>query len=134
MRNSLRFIFILSVLLSNLQAQHVRWFSEFDKAHKEALIENKNLLVLLIEKDSIKSQETIVNSFMNQEYIENINTKFIPVLIIKDQKSSYPIEMLYTLEYPSLFILDKQELFVCEPIRGEISPSKLNPYLEKCAK
>jgi len=40
--------------------------------------------------------------------------------------------MLYTLEYPSLFILDNRELFVCEPIRGNVTPDKLKSYLEEC--
>jgi len=121
---------MFSLLFSTLQAQHVRWFSDFDKAHQTALKENKNLMVLLLE--SKRSQDVLKMSFMNQDYIKEINTRFIPVLVIKDQKHSYPIEMLYTLTYPSLFILDEKELFICEPMRGEITPSRVKPYLERC--
>jgi len=132
LRNSIKVLTILLLLLSSLEASHVRWLSDFDKAHQLALKEGKNLMVLLIE--SRESQEILSSSFMNQNYIEDINTNFIPVLIIKDQKRSYPIEMLYTLEYPSLFILDEKELFVCAPMRGEITSSRLKPYLKRCVK
>jgi len=123
---------MLLLLLSSLDASHVRWLNDFDKAHQLALKEGKNLMVLLIETS--ESQEILKSSFMNQDYIEVINKNFISVLIIKDQKSSYPIEMLYTLEYPSLFILDSKELFLCEPIRGGITPSRLNAHLKRCIK
>jgi len=78
-------------------------------------------MVLLIEKDCKPCQEVIKNTFMHKSY-----------LVSKDQKSSYPIEMLYTFTYPTLFFLDNRELFICKPIRGEISPDKLKSYLEQC--
>jgi hypothetical protein len=67
---------------------------------------------------------------MNQKYIDTINEKYISVLIIKDQKSSYPIEMLYTFTYPSLFFLDENELFIHEPLRGDITPEKLKLIMQ----
>lgn len=83
-------------------------------------------MVLLIKKDSLTCKDTIKNSFIDQKYINNINKKYISVLITKGQNSSYPIEMLYTLTYPTLFFLDENELFITEPIRGDITPKKLN--------
>ncbi|EDZ62926.1 hypothetical protein SMGD1_1420 [Sulfurimonas gotlandica GD1] len=128
----MRFILLFTLLLSTLCANHVSWQGDFDKAHQQALKEKKKLMVLLIKKDSPESTEALTKTFMNQPYIDKINREFISVLVIKDQKSSYPIEMLYTLTYPSLFFLDNRELFVCKPIRGEVTPNKLNSYLEKC--
>jgi hypothetical protein len=115
-----------------LQANHVNWYGNFDKAHQQALKENKKLMVLLIKKDCAPCIDTIKNTFMNKLYVNKINDEFISVMITKDQKSSYPIEMLYTFEYPSLFFLDNRELFVCEPIRGSVTPDKLESYLEEC--
>jgi len=132
LRNSIRVLLIFSLFLSTLQAGHVKWQGDFDKAHQRALKEGKNLMVLLIE--SKKHQDILKKSFMNKDNIKEINKNLISVLIIKDQKSSYPIEMLYTLEYPSLFMLNNRELFVCEPIRGGITPSRLKTYLKKCVK
>ncbi len=88
-------------------------------------------MVLLIKKDYI-SKETLINSFMNQPYIDKINEKFISILITKDQKHSYPIELLYTFEYPTLFFLNEYELFSCEPIRGNITPKEIISKLNQC--
>ncbi|MFT5835673.1 MAG: thioredoxin-related protein [Sulfurimonas sp.] len=128
----MRLLTLVLLLISTLSANHISWQSNFDKAHQRALKENKKLMVLLIKKDCKECVQTIKISFINQPYIDKINKEYISVLITKDQKSSYPIEMLYTLEYPSLFFLDNKELFVCEPMRGGVTPNKLNSYLEQC--
>lgn len=126
------FIMIMFGILTTANASHVRWFFNYKDAHKEALQQNKHLMVLLIKKDSLKCKNTITTSFMNQAYVDKINEEFIPVLITKDQKQSYPIEMLYTFTYPTLFFLDEQELFSCKPIRGDITPQRLKNYLKQC--
>ena len=89
-------------------------------------------MVLLIKKDCPKCKQTLKTAFLNQTYIENINKNYISVIVTKNQKASYPIEMLYTFTYPSLFFLDNKELFICEPIRGGITPDKLNIHLKSC--
>ncbi|MCF6309690.1 MAG: thioredoxin family protein [Sulfurimonas sp.] len=128
----MRLLSLVLLLTLTLSANHVRWFSNFEDAHKEALQQNKHLMVLLIKEDSLECENTITTSFMNQTYIDGINEEFIPVLITKDQKQSYPIEMLYTFTYPTLFFLNKQELFSCKPIRGDIIPQRLKNYLTQC--
>ena len=125
-------IFILTTLLFlTLNANHVSWQGDFDKAHKQALKENKKLMVLLIKKDCAPCQEAIKTTFINQPYIDKINREFISVIVTKDQKSTYPIEMLYTFTYPTLFFLDNKGLFLYEPIRGEVTPDKLKSYLKQ---
>ena len=128
----MRILILLTLLLSMLHANHISWQSNFDRAHQQALKENKKLMVLLIKKDCKECIKTIKTTFINQPYIDKINREYISVLITKDQKGSYPIEMLYTFQYPSLFFLDNSELFMCEPIRGGVTPNKLNSYLEQC--
>jgi len=128
----MRFFIVFVLLLSSLSANHINWYANYDKAHQEAIKEGKNLMVFLIKKDCDLCRETLQKSFMNQSYVDNINTKFISVIVMKNQKSSYPIEMLYTLEYPSVFFLDKTELFSCSPIHGDITPNSLKNHLEKC--
>ncbi|MCK4974271.1 MAG: thioredoxin family protein [Sulfurimonas sp.] len=128
----MKLLSLLLLLTLALNANHVRWLSNFDEAHKKSLKQNKHLMILLIMKDSVECKDTIVTTFMNQTYIDKINREFIPVLITKDQKQSYPIEMLYTFTYPTLFIFDEQHLFSCEPIRGDITPQRLKSYLEEC--
>jgi len=125
-------LILLATFCIGIYANHISWQSNFDKAHQRAIKEKKKLMVLLIEKNSKVSIDTIKTTFINQPYIDKINSEYISVLVTKSQKSSYPIEMLYTLTYPSLFFLDNHELFVCKPIRGEVTPNRLKSHLEKC--
>jgi hypothetical protein len=128
----MRLFFIFILLFVSLSADYVHWYSSYEKAHEKAIKERKNLLILLIEKNSKSSAKVIQKTFMQQPYIKDINKNFISVIVMKDQKESYPIEMLYTFEYPSLFLLDNTELFICKPIRGDVTPNRLKKYLEQC--
>jgi len=128
----MRFFIVFVLLLSSLGANHVNWYSNYDKAHQEAIKQRKKLMVILIQRDCKVCKETIQKTFMNQPYIDTINNRFISVILIKNQKSSYPIEMLYTLQYPSLFFLDEAELFSCSPIFGDITPNSFKNHLESC--
>lgn len=128
----MNFYILLTLTILTLNANHVSWQGDFEKAHKQALKENKKLMVLVLEKDCNSCKETIKTTFINQSYIDIINHEFISIIITKDQKSSYPIEMLYTYAYPTLFFLDNKELFVCKPLRGDVTPDKLKTHLELC--
>ena len=128
----MRYFILLTFLTLTLNANHVSWYGNFDKAHQQAIKQNKMLMVLLIKKNCDECQDSIKNAFINSPYIDKINDEFISVIVTKNQKSSYPIEMLYTFTYPTLFFLDNQELFICEPLRGGITPNKLKNYLLQC--
>jgi len=108
-------------LITTLSANHINWYGNYDKAHRLALKENKSLMVLLIQNDCERSKKIVQDIFMNQSYIDIINKDYISVIVTLHQKESYPIEMLYTDVYPSLFFLDKYELFIYEPLRGDIT-------------
>jgi len=125
----MRLLLLLLTLSLVLNASYIKWQSDYEKAHKKALKENKNLLILLVDKPS---SELIKRSFVNQAYVQEINKKFIAVYVMKNQKSSYPIELLYTLEYPALFFLDKYELYSCEYLSGDLSPSAITQRLKEC--
>lgn len=128
----MRFLFFLSFLVISLSASHIRWFGDFELAHKEAIKEHKHLMVLLFEKNNSTCQDLIKTTFTNRLYIDEINENYISVVVMKGQKESYPIEMLYTLAYPALFFLDNEELFVCAPLIGDITPERLKNHLEQC--
>ncbi|WP_455756365.1 thioredoxin family protein [Sulfurimonas sp.] len=127
MKKVIIFLLLLSVWL---QAEHVKWHWNYDKAHQKALKETKMLMVLLIEDNSKESIKVLHTTFTNKEYVKKINEKFISVIVIKNQKQSYPIEMLYTMTYPALFFLNEEELFIGENISGNINPKILKKYLE----
>ncbi len=87
-------------------------------------------MVLLVEKECAACSEMLSSTFRDQAYIPWINENFITVLITKDQRQSYPIEMLYTLTYPAIFFLTPQELFLSDPIFGLIGPEAFQKYVE----
>ena len=128
----MHFLIFATLLVSTLNASHVSWYGNFDKAHQAAVKANKKLMVLLIEKDCKPCKESIKTTFINQPYIKEIDDNFISVIVRRNQKESYPIEMLYTFTYPTLFFLDNRELFVCKPIRGEVTPESLKNHLKLC--
>ena len=125
----LRILLLTLTLSSFLFAAHISWMSNYDKAHKRAVSENKKLMILLLEEQSPQNSELLKESFMNQVYIKSLNNEFISVLIIKDQLVSYPIENLFTTHYPTLFFLDKQELFFAPPLILDINPESIKAHL-----
>ena len=130
----MRLLLILFVLtLNSLNASHVKWFGDYESAYKQAIKEKKTLMVLLLDHKDSTCQEIIKTTFSHQSYIDKINKDYISVIVMKGQKESYPIEMLYTRTYPTLFFLDNKELFICEPLTGKITPDKLKNYLKGCS-
>jgi hypothetical protein len=126
----MRLFFIFILLFVSLYANHVRWFASYEKAHLESLRVKKPLMVLMLKDNSKASIAVIQKVFMNQPYIDYINENFIPVVILKDQKETYPFEMLYTLKFPSLFFLNDKELFIKKQIRGNVTSEKLRRCLK----
>ena len=126
----MKFWLLLISLLTLLQADHVRWQGDFEKARAQAVQEKKALMVFLVNGNDTISMKMLTQSFRDQAYIPCINKNYVSILIHKDQSSSYPIELLYTLEYPSLFFLDTQELFTKETLSGYISAKTLEKHLD----
>ena len=122
---------ILLLLLGlTLSADHVRWQGDFEKARVEALKEKKEIMVLLIKSNCSPCMKMLRTTFIDQAYIAYINQHYISVLVNKDQKQSYPIELLYTLEYPTIFFLDTQEVYTKDALVGYVTPDTLEQYLK----
>jgi len=125
-----KYLFILLLFNISLYASHIQWYSNYENAHNEALKENKTLMVFLIKKNCLECRKMLENTFMHQKYIDEVNKNFISVIITKVQENSYPIEMLYTMTYPALFFLNKEELFVGENLFGYINPKSFKKHLD----
>ena len=103
-----------------VSANFVNWLGNYDVAHQKALTEHKPLLVLVVKKNDSLSYRIIKNSFMDQDYVDDINSKMVPVIVTYDGALSYPIEMYYTTIFPTLFFVDSsKETFLREPLYGE---------------
>jgi len=99
--------------------------SSYEKAHQKAVKEDKILMVYLTQKGCHRCRDELVKILQNKKLRLAIEKSALFVVVLKNQKESYPIEMLYTSEYPTLFFLDKRELFLCEALRGETKVDKI---------
>jgi len=117
-----------------VSANFVNWLGNYDVAHQKALTEHKPLLVLVVKKNDSLSSRIIKNSFMEQDYVDDINSKMVPVIVTYDGALSYPIEMYYTTIFPTLFFVDSgKETFLRESLYGESINSKvLEKYVRDC--
>ena len=75
-------------------------------------------MILFIASSKDKNSNKIIRKyFQNQDYINYLNTNFISVLITVEHKTSYPIELFYTTNFPSIFFASyKDESFLTHPI------------------
>ena len=100
-------------------------------AHIKAVKENKMLLVFLTKKECKYCNKELMKILQNKKLDKAIKNRALFVIIIKNQKESYPIEMLYSTRYPTLFLLDKYELSHCKALRGEMNPKQILDCLMK---
>jgi len=129
----MRLFWALALSFLVLYAAQVSWRSNFEEARREALQTQKTLMVVLVAKEDTAATGMLLQTLlMNQAYITTINTYFVAVLITEGVSQDYPVEMLYTLSYPSFFFLDSHELFTCQPIRGVPDMDRLMQALKRC--
>ena len=125
-------IFLLLFSISIIYANHVKWQGNYDNALKKARDENKILMVLLIKNDCLKCKKLVRNIFTNQPYIDALNKNLEAVIVNSDNKNSYPIEMYWSNEYPTLFFVDSQnETFINKAIYETITVDEIKNILIK---
>jgi thioredoxin-related protein len=113
-------------------AQTLSWRGNYDRAHQEALKQDKPLLVLVVKAHHTPSRIVLRDVLMNQPYIPSLNESVVAVMVTYEKETSYPVEMYYTTTFPTLFLVDaKTELFLDIPLYGEeITPAHLSRLLE----
>ena len=128
----MRSFLLLLLLKSLLCAEYIAWMGSYDTAHQRALQEDKSLLVLLLPQHCDRQcYVDATKPFLATDNITLINKSYVGVIVKQDQEESFPIELLYTLEYPSLFFLDKYELYEREAIRGAFDAKRLYQSLSR---
>ena len=109
-------IFIILFAISMVYANHIKWHGNYEKALKEAREQNKVLMVLLIKNNCQKCKDLVKDIFINKPYIDELNHNVISVIVNIDNKHSFPIEMYWSNEYPTLFFVNSQnEIFIHKP-------------------
>ena len=122
--------FILFFLLAlTLKAFVVE--SSYSVAQQKAKKLEKTLMVFLVNDACKECNKELSKLLKNPKISALIEKKAVLTIVHRGQKQSYPIEMLFTLEYPTLFFLDSSELFECDAMRGKVEISKLESCLEK---
>ena len=114
-------LFILFLFTLSINADHIYWMGNYNKALQKAHKEHKPLMVLLVKKECPSCNEVIRDIFMEQKYINHINQNFVSVIVTYEGRESYPIEMFYSTTFPTLFFVSSQtETFLAEPLYGKM--------------
>jgi thioredoxin-related protein len=116
----IKLFWIFLFTITSSYANHIHWLGDYDKALSLAQKSGKPLLLLLTKHACKPCNKTIQKVLMNQPYIEELNRKFIAVIVTHKQKKSYPIELYYTTTFPTLFFVNsKLEQFLSPPLYGD---------------
>ena len=109
------------VFQTNSFAKHISWKSEYEKQLIEAKKQNKNILLLLLDKNS--SKDIFINVFSDEKIIDQMQN-FIAIIAYFEHKNSYPIELFYTQSFPAVFFVSyEDESYLTKPLFGKISNS-----------
>jgi len=128
-----KILFALWLITLSINAEHIHWMGNYDKALQKAHKEQKPLMVLLVKKECPLCNDVIKDSFMKQEYVKHLNQKFISVIVTYEGRESYPIEMFYSTSFPTLFFVSSQtETFLSEPLYGKsINKNRIENILKE---
>ncbi|UCM99559.1 thioredoxin family protein [Sulfurimonas sp. SWIR-19] len=107
---------IVIVTLLTFYANAFMVESSYEKAHAKALKTGKFLVVFLTKKNCSQCDAELAKIIHNKAISLAIDRYAVFVIIKDGQKESYPVEMLYTIQYPALFILDTNELPQCSAL------------------
>ncbi len=127
---------VLIILLLTLPivafSNYVHWQGDYDKALYQAHQEHKALFVFLVKRETPLCREIIKRVFMNQPYVDRINSEMVAVIVTYEGELSYPIELYYTTHFPTLFWVDSEsETFLSRPLyERNISVDGLKNLLE----
>jgi len=91
-------------------ANSVAWLGNYDTALAKAKKEHKPLLVLLVKEGDTLSKDVVAKYFTNKAYVDRINKRVVAVIVYccSSSRISYPIEMLYSKEFPTLFLVSSE--------------------------
>ena len=111
----LRVIAVTAVLTTILLAAPFSWRGDYDTAHREAIRTGKCLAVLVTDNHNTITRDLLARFTTESAATEKLRQSCIGVIVTKDV-SHYPIEMYYTTRFPTLFLVDTREIFLCEPL------------------
>ena len=105
-------------------AGHIGWGGDFDRALEASRKSGKPMLVVLVKRGCAPCGRLVAAMAADEALSRLIGEKMVPVLVTKENED-YPIELLYTQVYPTIFLLNPEEIFLMAPIEGERTTAKL---------
>ena len=126
-----RFIFILALtVLSANATEYIKWFHTYESGHKEALKLEKPIMLFLKDDSSEESKKMFVKTFSNKEVIRLVNKNFVSIQLPKGT-DQFPLELYYTLEFPTLFFATRYEVLYGDIFTGYIDSKKLSNLIKR---
>ncbi|WP_457597106.1 thioredoxin family protein [Hydrogenimonas sp.] len=113
-----------------LLAQSVGWRGDYDKARQEACRRGVSMVVVLVKRNCAPCGALLADLARKEELANMLKKRSVPVVVTWENED-YPIEMLYSRTFPTLFILSCEERFLAEPMGGGQAPSGLLRWFEK---
>ncbi len=111
-----------------LAGEWVHWLGDYRQALKVSQKTGRPLLVLMVSKDCGGCRKVLTTAFRDTQVAAWVNRHTVPVIVTKEF-GNYPVEMLYTLDYPTLFLMDSEERFLKKPLKGAVEGRSLREWL-----
>ncbi len=123
---------LLGISVPLYLAASFSWRGDYEEARREAIDAHKILLVFVTDSHDRKSADILGRVFTNRPYLEALSRRAVGVIVYRDGRRTYPIEMYYTTVFPTLFFVDPaRELFVSSPLyRDDIAPEKIRIFID----
>ncbi|WP_457593949.1 thioredoxin family protein [Hydrogenimonas sp.] len=124
----IRFAAAVILLSALVHAQTIRWHGSFESALKAAQKLQKPIFVVLVERECPDCRTLFATTFRDENVVRLVSAKTVPVILTRENED-YPIELLYTLAYPALFLLSPHEVLLKGPICGIVDAKSLEKEL-----
>jgi thioredoxin-related protein len=109
-----------------LFSDHIRWQNDFDEALFQAKKEKKEIILLVLKKECTECKKVFVEVFNDKEVQEEVNKKYIAIVVFFEHENSYPVELFYTQSFPTLFFVSSDdESYLHKPLSGKIIKGEL---------
>ncbi len=120
----MRLLIAALLLCTILHASTIRWHGSFESALRASQAEKRPIFVVLVERGCDECRRLFVETLMQERIVRLVNEKSVPVIVTKENED-YPIELLYTLEYPAIFLLSPEEVLLKPPLSGKVDAALL---------
>jgi len=90
----------------------------------------KDIFLLILKKEDKKSLALFTDIFADVTISKLINKNFVPVIVFFENKDSYPLELFYTQNFPSIFLVSADdESYLKKPLMGIFDAVELKNLL-----